>query len=237
MWKVHCYIVFHKTVALSSSAYDIFSGDKIPRMVVMTLVNSFFWQIVFDFLEPDDLVVVAGVCYSWWKFVFQGNRVVKRKLSRCGKFDLQKSGKLYQKIPLWIFAHIYSLNISSTTISSDNFIVLTKVSSQLKALQIDECGYITEDAIFRTKCALPELRSVNISYNPQFGILAIACLCSYESIHNICFNGIKLKPEELLFLANTFPRVANGGIDLRSNEIEGGDYFWNVFEDGSDVLF
>ena len=208
-------------------------------MVSMTsLVDYFFWQFVFEFLEPGDLVVVAGVCYSWWKFVFQGNRAVKQKLSRCGKFDLQKSGKLYQKIPLRIFAHICSLNISSTTISSDNFIVLTKVSSRLKTLQIERCGNITEGAIFRAKYAFPELRSVNVSYNPQFGILAIACLCSYESIHDICFNGIKLKPEELLFLANTFPRVANGGIDLRSNEIEGEDYLLDVFEDGSgDILF
>jgi len=170
-------------------------------------------------------------------FVFKENCSIRQKLSRCGRLDIAKSGKLYQKIPVPIFVGIHSLNLSETTISSSNFIRLTTAAIHLRALKIERCGNITEDAIFRSKYTLQRLRSVDISFNPQFGILAIACICSYESIQDICFNGIKLTAEELLFLSKTFPRVANYGIDLRSNEIEGGDYFLDMLESADDLLF
>lgn len=101
-----------------------------------------------------------------------------------------QSGKLYQKIPVPIFVGIHSLNLSETTISSSNFIRLTTAAIHLRALKIERCGNITEDAIFQSKYTLQRLRSVDISFNPQFGILAIACICSNQSIQDICFNGI-----------------------------------------------
>ena len=88
------------------------------------------------------------------------------KALSCGKLDIANSGKLYHKIPLWIYANIHSLNLSETTISSDNFVTLMKAATYLKSLQIKSCGNITEDAIFRAKYSLPNLRSVNISFNP-----------------------------------------------------------------------
>lgn len=58
---------------------------------------------------------------------------------------------------------------------------------------------------------------------------------SIDSRHLFQWN--KLTAEELLFLSKTFPRVANYGIDLRSNEIEGGDYFLDMLESADDLLF
>jgi len=60
----------------------------------------------------------------------------------------------------------------------------------------------------------------------QFRVLAIACLCSYESITDICFDGISLESREILFLNKTFPRLRNGDIEIYSQEI--GDYFWDA---------
>ena len=34
------------------------------------LAEYFFWELVFSFLGPQDLIAVSGVCYSWWRLVF-----------------------------------------------------------------------------------------------------------------------------------------------------------------------
>ena len=78
---------------------------------------------------------------------------------------------------------------------------------------------------------MKSLESVNISYNWQFGVLAITCLCLYESITDIYFDGISLESRQILFLNKTFPLFRNGDIEIYSQEI-GGDYFW----DAADII-
>ena len=97
----------------------------------------------------------------------------------------------------------------------------------LRVLEIKRCANISEDALFHAKDSLQSLESVNISYNTQFRVLAIAYLCSYESLTDICFDGISLEPREILFLNKTFPRLRNRDIEIYSQKI-GGDYFWDV---------
>lgn len=111
------------------------------------------------------------------------------------------------------------------------FFLLPRAAKHLRVLQIKRCENISEDAIFRTKDSLKSLESVNISYNSQFGVLAIICLCSYESITDIYFDGISLESRQILFLNKTFPLFRNGDIEIYSQEI-GGDYFW----DAADII-
>lgn len=113
-----------------------------------------------------------------------------------------------------------------------NFLRLATEAKQLTALDIANCGNISEEAIFNAKYSLQRLRSVNISYNSQFGVLTIACLLSYECIADICCWGKKLDEKELLFLSKTFSRLAIGGIGLRLDGI-GEDYFCD-FSDSTD---
>ena len=44
------------------------------------------------------------------------------------------------------------------------------------------------------------LRSVNISYSSQCGVLTIACLLSYESVIDICCWGDKLSDSNVVSL-------------------------------------
>ena len=55
----------------------------------------------------------------------------------------------------------------------------------------------------------------------------IACLCWYESITDIYFDGISLESRQILFLNKTFPRLRNGDIEIYSQKT-GGDYFWDA---------
>ena len=89
----------------------------------MNFVDSFFWQLVFQFLEPEDLVAVAGVCYSWWILVFRGS-CRKLIMSKVCELDIANTENFYQKLPLQMFVCIRSLNLSGTTISSENFFYL-----------------------------------------------------------------------------------------------------------------
>lgn len=200
----------------------------------MELVDYFFWELVFLFLGPQDLVAVSGVCYSWWGFVFRGRRSTQHVLRNCSVLDVSNSGKLYQKVPLQLFGQLKKLSLNGTPITSKNFIKLTAVAKQLRTLEIANCENISEEAIFRAKYNLQRLRSVNISYNPQFSVLAIACLCSCESIVDICFCGTKLEEKELLFLSKTFSRLPNGGISLRSGELDG-DYVFDSADSDEDA--
>lgn len=71
----------------------------------MNFVDSFFWQLVFQFLEPKDLVAVAGVCYSWWILVFRGS-CRKLIMSKVHELDIADTENFYQKLPLQMFVVI-----------------------------------------------------------------------------------------------------------------------------------
>ena len=131
------------------------------------------------------------------------------------------------KFPLWLFAGIQKLSLKGTPISSRNFPKLTTVAKQLRALDISNCDNITEEAIFGAKYNLQTLRSVNISYNPQFTVLTITCLLSYESIVDVFCWGKILEDKEMLFLFKTFSQLTNAGIDLRLDGVDE-DYFLDL---------
>ena len=73
---------------------------------------------------------------------------------------------------------------------------------------------------------------MNISFNPQFSVLTIACLLSYNCIVDIHCRGKKLEEKELLFLSKTFSRLPNGGIDLTLDEID--EHYFCDFGDSMD---
>lgn len=200
---------------------------------MLPLADYFFWELVFEFLGPQDLIAVSGLCYSWWRFVFSGNRSIRQALLSCDVLDMSNSGKLYQKFPLWLFRGIQKLSLAGTTICSKNFLRLATEAQKLRTLDIENCRNISEEAIFNAKYKLQSLRSVNISYNSQFGVLTIACLLSYESVIDICCRGKKLTDKELLFLSKTFPSLP--GIGLRLDGISK-DYFWDFSDSDEDPM-
>ena len=91
---------------------------------------------------------------------------------------------------------------------------------------------ISESAIFEAKPSLRRLRSINISYNEQFNVLVIACLCSLNSLQEICARGIHLEFRELLFLSKTFPRLRNG-LELEIDTADS-DYLFDAVDIASD---
>ena len=147
----------------------------------MDFVDSFFWQLVFQFLEPEDLVAATGVCYSWWILVCRGSC---RELitSKVCELDNTDTKNFYQKLPLQMFVRIRSLNLSGTTITSDNFFYLWRLKNISGFGRSKDVQTSPRTLFSAPKDSLESLESVNISYNMQFGVLAIACLCSYESI-------------------------------------------------------
>ena len=193
----------------------------------MTDVLLFFWPLVFEYLEPEDLVSVASECLAWWRFVFQGRKSTAQALQQCEQLHLADTGKLYQKVPLRFFTQLTWINLKTTGISSKDFLQLAAVAKHLDMLNIESCMEISEKAIFKAKVSLRRLRSINISFNEQFSVLAVACLCSYNSLREIRVRGIKLGGKELLFLAKTFPRLGNGYITLDTGST-GGDYFFDA---------
>ena len=100
---------------------------------------------------------------------------------------------------------------------------LVGVAKHLETLNIESCKEISEQAIFKAKGSLLCLRNINISFNEQFSVLAVACLCSYYSVQDIRARGIKLDGKEALFLSKTFPRLGN--LDIGS---AGGEYFFDA---------
>ena len=180
----------------------------------MTEVLLFFWPLVFEYLEPEDLVNVSSVCLAWWRFVFQGCESTVQALQHCEQIHLADTGKLYQKVPLHFFSKLTWLNLNRTAISSKDFLKLVGVAKHLETLNIESCMEISEQAIFKAKGSLLCLRNINISFNEQFSVLAVACLCSYYSVQDIRARRIKLDRKEALFLTKTFPRLGNGRITL-----------------------
>lgn len=176
----------------------------------MALEQLFFWSLVFDYLEPEDLVSVASVCLTWWRSVFHGRKSTSEALRNCKDLDLADTGSMYLTVPLQYFTSLYRINLSRTSISSRNFLKLVSSVRQMRELNIEGCMGISENAIFEAKPLLRCLRSINISHNKQFNVRVIACLCSLDSLQEICARGIHLEFKELLFLSKTFPRLKDG---------------------------
>ena len=194
--------------------------------------HLFFWPLVFDYLGPEDLASVASVCLIWWKLVFRGRTTTAQRFLECQNLTLLDTGRLYQKVPLKFFSRLYGIDLTGTCISSGDFLRLVSTAKRLRELNIQACAGITPEALFKAKPSLPFLRGINISHNEQFGVLVIACLCSLESLKEICARGIDLEYREILFLSETFPRLGNG-LDLESDTTDG-DYFLEAVDIASD---
>ena len=111
---------------------------------------------------------------------------------------------------------------------------LANAARRLRVLDIESCGEISESAIFKAKDSLRYLTNINVSYNVQFSVLAIACLCSYRTMQGICANGLILEEREILFLFKTFPRLVRGEIDFHSETTGSGDYFFDIVDTVAD---
>jgi len=195
----------------------------------MTLVHLFVWPLVFQYLGPEDLIRVSAVCVAWWRYVFQGRKSTAKMLLECKDLDLADTGNLYQKVPLSFFGRKKMINLKGTSISSKDFLKLAAAAKQLRMLNVEGCVGITDRSLFQAKTSLRSLRSINISNNGQLSVLSVACLCSYNSLQEICARGLKLDENELLFLAKTFPKLGNGELDFET-DMAGGDYFFDVEE-------
>ena len=124
-----------------------------------------------------------------------------------------------------MFVRIRSLNLSGTTISSENFFLLATAAKHLGVLQIERCENISEDAVFRANDSLQRLESVNISFNSEFWLSHVCARMSQLRI--FAFDEISLESREILFLNKTFSRLRNGDIEVYSQET-GGDYVWEA---------
>lgn len=63
----------------------------------MTTEILFLWPLVFEYLEPEDLVSVSCVCLAWWQFVFQGRKSTAQVLQHCEQLWLANTGKMHRK--------------------------------------------------------------------------------------------------------------------------------------------
>ena len=203
--------------------------SKDCKSVMTPAVDCFLWELIFQYLGPQELISVSSVCFAWWELVFGSRGLWNRKIQRCTGLDLSNTGTLYQKVPLTIFTTLRRLDLTGTTISTRDFLKITGTAKRLKVLEIESCSQIAETAIFKTKDSLRRLRCINISNNPQFGVLSIACLCSYRSIQEVCARGIRLDQTEMLFLTKTFPQLVNGGLELQTDTADG-DYFFDTVD-------
>ena len=66
-------------------------------------------------------------------------------------------------------------------------------------LNIKRCMEISEQVIFKAKGSLLCLRNISISFNEQFSVLIVACLCSYYSVQDIRAREIKLEEKKHYF--------------------------------------
>ena len=192
-----------------------------------------FWPLVFEYLEPEDLVSVSPVCLAWWRFVFQGRKSTAKALHHCQLLHLADTGKQYRNIPLRYFSELTCINLTRTMISSDDFLKLVGTAKRLEMVNIEICSKLSKEAILKVKRSLPFLRRINISFNDQLSVLAVACLCSCSSLRDIRARGIRLQAKELLFLRRNFPRLGNGCLTL-DIAFEEGDYFVDAIDTLSD---
>ena len=173
--------------------------------------------LIFSFLEIEDLVRAARVCKDWWKVISRG---VYLKEAEPYELDLSRSEDAYRFVPLKMFALLTHLNISSTGVSNRHFEQLSRTAENLEFLDISNCSSLEQSSIFQAKKAFSRLEYVDISGNQgNFTILAVACLCSCESLQMIVAHGFTFTVEELLFLSKTFESVSSGELRL---ELEDG---------------
>lgn len=137
-------------------------------------------------------------------------------------------------MPLRFFSKLTWLNLNRNAISSKDFLKLVGVAKHLETLNIESCMEISEQAIFKAKGSLLCLRNINISFNEQFSVLVVACLCSYCSVQDNRARGIKLNGKELVFLTKTIPRLGNGRIALDIGSAAG-EYFLDAVNTLSDL--
>ena len=172
---------------------------------------------VFSFLETEDLLRAARVCYKWWEVITRGKYLKETELF---ELDLSGSGDLYCFVPRKMFAPLTWLNISATNISNRHFQQMISTACNLEHLDISECASLDQSCIFQAKNAFSQLEYINISGNREkFTILVVACLCSCENVRTIVVCGYDFTADELLFLSKTFETVASSDLEL---EIEDG---------------
>ena len=188
--------------------------------------------VIFSFLEIEDLVRAARVCKEWWKVITRGAYL---KEAEPYELDLSRSEDAYRFVPLKMFALLTHLNISSTGISNRHFEQLSRTAENLEFLDISNCSSLEQSSIFQAKKAFSHLEYVDISGNQgNFTILAVACLCSCESLQMIVAHGFTFTVEELLFLSKTFESVSSGELQL---ELEDGYNVISVMSTFEEELF
>lgn len=147
--------------------------------------------------------------------------------------SLSRHRKAVSKYSLRYFSDLTWINLTRTTISSGDFLKRVGTAKHLEMVNIESCSTISEEAIFKAKRFLPCVRRINISFNDQLSVLAVAGLCSCSSLRDIRARGIRLQAKELLFLTRTFPQLGNGRLTLNIG-FEGGDYFVDAIDALSD---
>ena len=161
---------------------------------------------VFSFLDTEDLLSISRVCFEWWEFIFKGPFLKDAELF---ELDLSGTGDMYHFILLKMFANLTHLTLSSTAVTNRHFQQIVNKASDLEYLDISNCTFH----------ALSRLEYANISGNcEKFTILAVACLCSYESVQTIVAHGYSFSADESLFLTKTFHSVPSGTLDLDSED-------------------
>ena len=107
--------------------------------------------------------------------------------------NLSGSEDAFCFVPVKMFASLTHLKISSTNISNQHFQQLNRTAENLEFLDISNCSGLEEISIFQVKSAFSRLEYVNISGNQgRFSVLAVACLCSCESVQMIVAHGTRI---------------------------------------------
>ena len=75
---------------------------------------------------------------------------------------------------------------------------------------------------------------MDISHNTNITLLGLACLCSYSDLKLIQVHGMKITPNELLFLVKTFNSVSSGDCEI---EMEDGEYPVRLLREFEPELF
>jgi len=88
----------------------------------------------------------------------------------------------------------------------------------LQYIDVSNCQELKEDFIFYGRELLGELAWIDLSYNKNITILGLACLCSYGEIKLIKAHGVKLTPNECLFLCKTFENVERGDCEIETED-------------------
>ena len=194
--------------------------------------SSVVLTVIFSFLEIEDLVRAARVCKEWWKVISRGTYL---KEAEPYELDLSRSEDAYRFVPLKMFSLLTHLNISATGVSNRHFEQLSRTAENLEFLDISNCSSLEQSSIFQAKTAFSRLEYVDISGNQgNFTILAVAYLCSCESLQMIVAHGFTFTVEELLFLSQTFESVSSGELQL---ELEDGYNVISVMSTFEEELF